>query len=367
MRKFLLAATVAFPFYSTAQSISDDQLMLNAAEEGMNNIQITNLVDYFHSKDLQQPSQRNAAPVNTLTMGNPGFEQDNFFGWTGYIGDNTVSTYSSLTNVQNGIFSVGDDAALTNSAARHTIVSSVSDTDYYGGFPVVCSGNYSVRLGGQTPNCQSEELEQTFTVDGGTPYIKICYAAVLNSAPSGHTNTQIPYFYYELKDFSGTIFDSLRILANDASLSVSSIPDPSLGNPVNYCSWRTDSISLISYIGQTVTVAVKVAGCTQTGHFGYAYVDFDYPYLNSVSENTALSFSVSPNPATDHLNISGKNISREQVSMINILGQSIEFTATPFENGWQLDLSALNPGVYFIQIREGDKISSEKIIIDGNE
>jgi len=48
----------------------------------------------------------------------------------------------------------------------------------------------------------------------------------------------------------------------------------SAGNDVWYKPWATVGIRLANYIGQPVTVIVTNADCSQSGHFGYGYVDF---------------------------------------------------------------------------------------------
>jgi hypothetical protein len=66
-------------------------------------------------------------------------------------------------------------------------------------------------------------------------------------------------------------------------------------------------------------------------------------------------FTVSPNPATDLLNITALKlpIARCQLSITNCIGQQIYFTKNVTANQ-QIDISGLNAGVYFITIKAGN-------------
>ncbi|MBC7863111.1 MAG: gliding motility-associated C-terminal domain-containing protein, partial [Bacteroidia bacterium] len=46
-----------------------------------------------------------------------------------------------------------------------------------------------------------------------------------------------------------------------------------LGEPLYYKPWTVVSVDLSAYIGQSITIEFQTADCTQTGHFGYAYID----------------------------------------------------------------------------------------------
>ncbi|HEU4718843.1 MAG TPA: gliding motility-associated C-terminal domain-containing protein [Bacteroidia bacterium] len=233
-----------------------------------------------YAPDYQYPGKvyNNAVfPVSSCT--NVDFETGDFTGWSGQIGDNTGGCYSPFTSPQNGIFSSGVDAPVSNSAARHTIITPAFGNDPYGGFPGVPSGSggFTARMGGQTPNYQGEKLEQTFTVSPTSTSFAYRYAVVFNDPPFGHPPTAKPYFRIEVLDQNGQpisnctqFFDTSHVNSPGFFLSPQAAPN---GDPVYYKPWTTVNFDLTGFVGQNVTIRFTVAGCTQSGHFGYAYID----------------------------------------------------------------------------------------------
>ncbi len=212
-------------------------------------------------------------PVAACT--NVDFETGDFTGWGGAIGDNNSSSFGPLSNIQTGIFSTVPNEALANSNARHTIMSNSFGPDPYGGFPVVPAngGNYAVRLGGTTPNYQGEYIEQTFTVSPSSTSFAYQYACVLWSG--GHPPAQQPYFRIEVLDQNGNPISpctQLYVTAGSDALQQGFFqygPDPD----IYYKPWTAVNFDLSAFVNQNVTVRFTVAGCTQSGHWGYAYID----------------------------------------------------------------------------------------------
>jgi hypothetical protein len=362
MKKFLLlSCSFIFSLSAFAQaSLSDDQLFSAAMQEGKTPAEAAAFVQYYHAKQNLQPSQRNSNPVAPQLFTNPGFETGDFTGWNGAIGDNNLSSQGPLQNIQTGIFSSVPNDALSNSNARHTIISSAFGNDPTGGFPTVPagSGNYTVRLGGTTPNYQGEILEQTWTVDQGQPYILVSYAAVLHNG--GHTAAWSPYFKYELLDVNNQ-----PVATQYLTWSSPGFLQSSLDTTVHFLPWATDSIDLTAYAGTTMTLRYTVAGCTQSGHFGYCYVDAFYPFGTSVNENTTASFSVFPNPAKNYftVNLSHTPAEDEFVFVTNMLGQKTEAEISQSEIGWKVNASALKPGMYLIHVCASSSETVQKVIV----
>jgi hypothetical protein len=212
-------------------------------------------------------------PVTACT--NVDFETGDFTGWGGAIGDNNTNSFGPLSNINPGIFSTIPNDALSNSNARHTIMTNAFGADPFGGFPVVPSngGTYSVRLGGTTPNYQGEYLEQTFTVSPSSTSFAYQYACVLNSG--GHIPAQQPYFRIEVLDQTGQPISpctQLYVTAGPSSLSQGFYQYPS-DTSIYYKPWTAVNFDLTAFVNQPVTVRFTVAGCTQSGHYGYAYID----------------------------------------------------------------------------------------------
>ncbi len=224
--------------------------------------------------NLDQKHYNPVAPVAACT--NVDFETGDFTGWSGAIGQNNVNSFGPLSNITPGIFSTTINAAVNDANARHTIVTSAFGNDPMGNFPVVPpigGGTYAVRLGGRTPNYQGEILEQTFTVNAASTSFAYQYACVLNSG--GHPATQQPYFKIEVLDQNGQPISSctqLYVAAGTSSVNPGFYVSPS--DPSTYYKpWTAVNFDLTGYVNQDVTIRFTVAGCTQSGHYGYAYID----------------------------------------------------------------------------------------------
>src|SRR5687768_9238860 len=103
---------------------------------------------------LGQPSE--VVPQAPCT--NVGFETGDFSGWSGFIGDNTVSSLGPLQNIQNGIFTGALNPAESDMSARHSIMSAAGGNDLCGGFSVCppTYGTYVCRLGNTYAQYQGE-------------------------------------------------------------------------------------------------------------------------------------------------------------------------------------------------------------------
>jgi hypothetical protein len=222
----------------------------------------------------------NNAVFPVAACANADFETGDFTGWAGAIGDNNTSNTLPLSNLTSGIFTSGPDAPIADGNARHTIITPAYGNDLYGGFPGVPpgAGNYTVRMGGETPMYQGEVMEQIFTVSPQSTSFAYRYAAVLNDPQGGHTYTDKPFFKIEVLDQSGNPISpctQLFVVADADSLQgfILSNVSPPTGGVVYYRPWTVVNFDLTNYVNQNITVRFTVAGCTQSGHFGYAYID----------------------------------------------------------------------------------------------
>jgi len=232
---------------------------------------------------------------------NSDFEDGNYTGWTGYIGDNNNSN-AALTQTVAGINTLGTNSAET-SCSWHTLVT--TGTDPFGGFPMLDPGGgiYACRLGGENinlaehfassqgfgPKCgnanpddptgssMGEVLEQTFLVTPTNALFTYNYAVVLDDAP--HVNGEEPYFRVEVLNSAGDTIPCLQFYVQCEN----NVPPPGFltsanianydGSAVYYLPWTANTLNLKPYLGTNITVRFTAAGCTQGGHFGYAYID----------------------------------------------------------------------------------------------
>jgi len=125
---------------------------------------------------------------------------------------------------------------------------------------------------------------------------------------------------------------------------------------------------------ETLT-AVSVAAATQywinIGHYSGSTNNSEGPFTIDIStadtttlgiEDLQLSerFKFYPNPVNDVLNISAKN-DIEKLQIVNMLGQTIK-TVTPNNRDYQLDLSSLTSGIYFVKARVNNAEGTFRIV-----
>jgi hypothetical protein len=73
----------------------------------------------------------------------------------------------------------------------------------------------------------------------------------------------------------------------------------------------------------------------------------------------ALSFY--PNPITDgKLYITSKSVASREITVFDVLGKVVFRTTT---HSKEINLQAIQPGIYMIRIKEGEQTSTKKLII----
>ena len=76
----------------------------------------------------------------------------------------------------------------------------------------------------------------------------------------------------------------------------------------------------------------------------------------------ASKFTIYPNPANDIISISSDNLVFDNILLTDINGRKIKETATNSVINYNLNISDLNSGVYFMKIKTADGILDKKII-----
>lgn len=232
---------------------------------------------------------------------NGNVEAGNFKSWTGYSGSYPTGD-SSLTP---GI--IGN---------RHTIMSGTG-TDPYGGFPVVQSGSYSIRIGNTTTGAQADMVSYSFLVTPANKNFQFKYAVVLQDPQ--HASAEQPDFIYYMKTentpglpTAGSQPPNYLLFNATYTRVVANVNDPffkiSSSDPgVVYKSWFCVGFDLTPWLGQVVTIFFKVRDCALGGHWGYAYIDSlcntDTPHADFTLPqnfcNTAAGLPVDASASTD--------------------------------------------------------------------
>lgn len=191
------------------------------------------------------------------------FEAGNLSGWFGTTGSVATGCATCPTPTYNL-------SATGIVAGRHTIMTGGNDP--CGGFPRVApGGSFSCRLGDNLIGAKGEQLMQTFTVSAANSSLTYRYAVVLEN-PSYHTANEQPFFRALVRDQTGSIIQCSDFVVAAAS----NLPGFSNSNNCTgsiYKPWSTVNVDLSNYIGQNVTIEFTTGDCSQSGHFGYAYID----------------------------------------------------------------------------------------------
>jgi blue copper oxidase len=83
--------------------------------------------------------------------------------------------------------------------------------------------------------------------------------------------------------------------------------------------------------------------------------------ISSISDN--IPFRVFPNPANTNVTIElAEQLSQAVVTLQNVLGEMMLKSELNGNSNSSLDLSSLTPGIYFLQVRSGNRLSTRKLI-----
>ena len=331
-------------------------------------------------------------PNKTSSVGCPnmGFENYNFTGWTGGIG--TVGTGAVLpvysvtgTSIINP---AGNNVSVRNTANYHTIMTRPTTTNNI--YPTCSSYGYdsvttqlsgithisdvpfvspfsfdpvSVRMNGTNANYRGCRLKYITTTSATNKQVLFSYACVLQNG--GHPANESPYFSVKvINESTGLIlpgctsytFNPVSSLPSD-SLKVTSSPGYS---GVSYRKWNLYSVDLGSLpLGTNVSINFEVGGCTQSGHWGYAYVDAECggigtPYANMCSGTTFATLVAPP----------GFN----SYQWINPLGVPVvggtndTLIASPATPGQVYSVTMVSPGGCTVTLTDTIKLTTVSII-----
>lgn len=222
-----------------------------------------------HDHDNGTPKAPNGPCVNM------DFETCDFTGWT--LFDGIVNT--NPMEMVNPVAATG---------THHNITT--PGTDPVVGIPTTSpnGGGCSVMLGDATgTGGRAASMTQTFMVSNANAVYTYSYALVLED-PSGHTTGEKPFFKVNMYDQGGAIIPcgEYSVIAGDVNSGGD--PDFVAYAAGYYLPWRTTFAPLDAYIGQNVTVEFIVGDCSQSGHYGYGYVDAECSPLGIVASDSAI-------------------------------------------------------------------------------
>jgi len=205
--------------------------------------------------------------VTAQCPNNIDFEQGNFAGWQCFIG--------SIENNIGNIF-------LTTSGPtsdRHVMYKAgTTETDYWGGFPVVCpnGSDYSIRLGNESSGRGAERVSYKFTIPAGQNDFSLIYNYAIVLEDPGHASFEQPRLSIEVLNLSDNITESCSsfdFVAFGAIPGFKLSPFEHSGTPVRYKDWSAAFINLNGKAGKTFIISFTTTDCSRGAHFGYAYID----------------------------------------------------------------------------------------------
>jgi len=254
----------------------------------------------------------------SFSQTNIDFETGNLNGWTGHIGANFNSSvsFTSCSTAVNPLLNGVNLSMIPKS--YFSMMTPAGANDLYGNFSMTSplGGSNVIRLGNENTNVNeggdcstpknclgigpgycsticgtpvgsgyiqgpAEAVTQTFAVTSANALLTYAWAAVLNDG--GHPVNNEPYFEVKIYNQSGveqTCFTNRVIQRTGVTTpgwTKSATQNCWYGSApsrdVYYKGWTTVNVLLSNYIGQNITVRFAVAGCTEGGHFGYAYFD----------------------------------------------------------------------------------------------
>lgn len=269
---------------------------------------------------------------------------------------------TSLSNIKGGDYTI---TISDQSGCSLTVTENVTT-------PAAMQAN----IAGFNSNCGTASAFVTTAATGGTP--AYYYSWSDGETTASITNVASGTYSVTIDDYngcsttasatvtSGGSHQDINISAdasvasaglNNGSATVSNI---SGGTPPYTAHWSNgqSNNTIIDLAPGTYTVTVSDQnGCIQTSTVTVTEVTG----ISNVSNE--VSFSAYPNPTRSTLTVQlGKLDQGTTLSLTNVLGQTlINRSVTELQN--HIDLSALNDGVYFIEVKRGDKKAVKQVVL----
>lgn len=213
---------------------------------------------------------------------NGGFEAGTFDSWS-----KTTFSNPGLSCTTGGSCIVRNPGGLDKTnivGAEATAPMSIKDANVNAYYPRF--GSFSAVVNYMGANNNANTLYQTTTVTAedidptdGKVHIRFAYMPVMENP--GHTANEQPYFYIGVKNVTKggvMLYDKFAFSAQEGV--------PWQGSGVLYTDWQIVDIapgnSLLA-VGDTIELEVVAAGCSQSGHYGYVYVDAFGAFLPGLS------------------------------------------------------------------------------------
>jgi glucose/arabinose dehydrogenase len=204
---------------------------------------------------------------------------------------------------------------------------------------------------------------------------------VLPGDSAGITITQSGNYYVNVFNASAELQTSDTVY-----ISFDVLPVVAINNPDTvYCTSQTDVLIHVSPAGGTLWIDLAIdttfvlhPALLDTGMhtITYSYTDSN-GCSNSVSQNISIEECVSvkeseaqsiilyPVPADDKLFLKTGNLFPEKIEILDVIGRKIlSLKNVRAENNFEIDISGISSGVYFLKVNAGKNVLTKKIIIE---
>lgn len=197
---------------------------------------------------------------------NIGFELGNTSGWQ--------LSYGTVDDENQKVVYLNETDGTRDNEHYVTSASDGNDPKIAAISAVAPGSTHSIRIGNTSTGTHFTRIKTQYLVTADNTLFQYKFAVLLQNTSGGmqnHEPYQKPGFNIEIFDSNG---DALTCSNYDIQLQGNNTVDGfQTSGDIQYRNWTTGAIDLQSYVGKTITIVVTAHGCTQRGHFGYAYFD----------------------------------------------------------------------------------------------
>lgn len=246
--------------------------------------------------------------------------------------ENDGSTFNTAPQIDTDFNGTGDGDILINTF------------DVVATFDIPDTGSLidiRVTFGGLTSADEDIAIGAIFLVEdiGLLPTVDITSPTDFQVFPAGTTNVNVVYTITNTPE-------RVDIIVNGALTS--DIGNVSGSFPVSTSDGESYSVEMLVFFGGGVLVSDMI-------------IDFSVDSPLGIDENKILGLAIFPNPTSlGFVNIASKNNETITARVFDVLGKQVINTAVT-DN--RLNVSNLNPGLYFIKLIQNDAIVTKKLVI----
>ncbi|MBS1629273.1 MAG: hypothetical protein JST27_04360, partial [Bacteroidetes bacterium] len=213
------------------------------------------------------------------------FNNGDLSNWICFTGQSTTGSTGNPVQATSMV-QVAPIGGAPLSVARQSVTSG-TNLDYYGGFPVVAPGGspYSLLLGDTTRGAKATRVRYYVHVPVAMNDYSFNFRFAVVLEDVGHPREIQPAFTIQAYDsaLAATtgVVTPLACAQQNYVASAQLIPlgfknskkAPYSGDTIRYLSWTGSALPLIGQGGKTIVIEVTALDCSAGGHFGYGYFD----------------------------------------------------------------------------------------------